>query len=208
MIAQQQYEEEEVSQPEAVQPEGFHMTRTAWIVIGVVVVLGGLAYYLIQRYSANNSTATATSSGSGGSGTTLPLASSAGTSEGSASQSGTVTPNAPSTGSGIIGETASSAGNSSVETIAGPGGAQATTVQTVQGTPLPSATVTPQAGTATTVTAPGSSVPIPAQSYTVTTPQGTGSYVATPGGMVEGTGAGAMALSQALGLQQYMKNHP
>ena len=212
LIAQQQYEEQVEGQGPEMQPAQAGVSRRTWIIIAVVAgiaALAVLAYYLIQRYGSSAASVTPTSAGSGGGPTSLPLAPSAGTSEGSANPSaGTVVPNAPSTSSGVAGELASSASNSSVSTVVGPSGTQTNEVTTTAGTPLQSAVIAPQAGTKTTIQTPGSGVSMPAQSYQVATPQGTQSYVATPGGFVEGTGAGAMALSQALGIQQYTNMNP
>ncbi len=205
LIARDQYEEASGEGAEPVQQAGgFHLSRTSWIVIGLVVVAGVVAYYLIQRNLANNAATTTSSSAAA----SVPLTPSAGVSEGSANpNAGTVNPSAPSTGSGIAGETASLANNSaapaqSISSMATPFGTQTHQSTTVQGTPIPSSVVTPVAGTKTTVATPGSGVPIAAQSYQVATPQGTQQFVATPGGMVEGVGAGAMALSSRLGINR------
>ena len=219
LIAQQQYEEQVEGQGPEMQTAQAGVSRRTWIIIAVVAgiaALAVLAYYLIQRYGSSAASVTPTSAGSGGGPTSLPLAPSAGTSEGSANpNAGTVVPNAPSTDSGVAGELASSANNSSVSTVSPPSSvstvASSSSTQTRQaattaGTSLPYAVIAPLAGTNTTIQTPGSGVSMPAQSYQVTTPQGTQSYVATPGGFVEGTGAGAMALSQQLGLQQYLNN--
>lgn len=96
------------------QAGGFHLSRTTWIVIGLVAAAAVIAYILIQRYRASNAAATSsTSPTSGYTGSSLPLVPSAGVAEGSANPSaGSVVPNQPSTTSGTTGELASAAGNS------------------------------------------------------------------------------------------------